>query len=155
EADNHPGKGGYYPSENVVIANNTLVDNDVNIIIGQLYKLKSETIVPVKNVTFKENAIVGNVNPTPMIKIIDAPQGAKYEGNQFFKGNVKDLENTSGITIKDPGLSLGADGMYHYSKNSPLKKNIIAPPLKRTEVGPEWIKTRWTEFGIKDTPYID
>lgn len=155
EPNNHPGKGGYYPTKNIMIANNTLVDNDKNILIGQYYNPNSDMNVPVENITYKNNVIIGNKNSTPIIQVLDKPVGTiNYEGNIFFNGNLSGLENIKGISITDPKLLVSKDGMYHYSASNPLKNNIVAKPLKRSEVGPEWIKTKWEELGIKDKPYI-
>ncbi|TMV43289.1 hypothetical protein FE783_35575 [Paenibacillus mesophilus] len=52
-------------------------------------------------------------------------------------------------------MKLGEDGLYHYAESSPLKNNIKSAPLKRTEVGPEWAKAQWGEFGIEDKPYVE
>ncbi|NGM62235.1 hypothetical protein G5B30_09940 [Sphingobacterium sp. SGG-5] len=155
EPDNYPGKGGYYPTKNVLIANNTLIDNDKNILIGQYYNQTSEMIVPVENITYKENVIIGNSSTVPVIQVLDEPIGnIQYEGNIFFKGNLNSLGDIPGISIEDPQLYKGADGMYYYPTGSALEGNIIRSPLKRTDVGPSWIKDRWPELGIEDTPYI-
>ncbi|WP_353136066.1 polysaccharide lyase 6 family protein [Pseudopedobacter sp.] len=145
DANNYQGKGSYYPTKNILIENNTLVDNDKNILIGQIGQVYdkpgTEMTVPVENITYKKNVIVGNNTVTPLIEILDKPKGKIiYEGNLFFNGNSNGLENIPGISIKDPLLTLGADSIYHYNANSPLKSNILAPPLKRNEVGPTWMR---------------
>ncbi|MEF3303453.1 polysaccharide lyase 6 family protein [Paenibacillus sp. GYB003] len=141
EPNNYPGKGGYYPTKNITIANNTLVDNDKNILIGQYYDPATEMTVPVENITFTENAIVGNTSTTPVIEILDEPIGdVLYEGNQFYNGNLTGLENIPGISIQDPLLTLGPDGLYHYAATSALKDNILAAPLTISEVGPSWFE---------------
>lgn len=155
ELNNYPGKGGYYPSKNVVIENNTLVDNDKNMIIGQLYDPESELTVPVENVTFRENVVLGNGNMTPMIIVLDEPNGSTYEENHFFNGNFHGIEDVEGIVEKQPALQLTENGMYEYTAANTLRNNQITTPLLRTEVGPEWIQPRWAELGIEDTPYID
>lgn len=139
EPNNYPGKGGYYPTKNITIENNTLVDNDKNILIGQYYNNTPEMIVPVENITYRGNAIVGNDSTVPVIEVLDEPIGTIiYEDNLFYNGNLTGLENIPGITIADPLLTLGEDGLYHYDASSPLKNNIIADPLSPSDVGPEW-----------------
>ncbi|MDF2714636.1 MAG: poly(beta-D-mannuronate) lyase [Paenibacillus sp.] len=155
EPNNYPGKGGYYPSKNVVIASNTLVDNDKNFTIGELYDPKTEITVPIENLTIKDNVLLGNGSMTPIMIVLDKPNGITYEGNQFFNGNFLGIENVPGITKEQPQLVLGEDGMYHYTDDSPYKRNIATTPLKRTEVGPKWIQANWDAFGIKDTPYVN
>lgn len=140
EPNNHPGKGGYYPTKNVTIENNTLVDNDKNILIGQYYDPNTEMTIPVENITYKRNAIVGNNTTIPIIESLDAPIGnILYEDNIFYNGNFTGLEGIEGIQIEDPLLTIGQDSLYHYAPNSPLRDNILAPPLQRNEVGPTWV----------------
>jgi poly(beta-D-mannuronate) lyase len=155
DANNYPGKGSYYPSKNVVIENNTLVDNDKNMIIGQLYDPKTELTVPVENVTFRENAVLGNGNMTPMVMVLDEPDGVTYANNQFYNGSFHGIKDIPGIDFRQPSLQLGENGMYGYTKDNTLKENKITTPLLRTEVGPDWVKSRWAEFGIEDKPYMD
>lgn len=155
DVNNYPGKGSYYPSKNVVIENNTLVDNDKNIVIGQLYDPKTELTIPVENVTFRENAVLGNGNMTPMVLVLDEPNGVTYDNNQFYNGSFHGIQDIPGIALRQPALQLGENGMYGYTKDNALKQNKIATPLLRTEVGPDWVKARWAEFGIADRPYID
>lgn len=155
DANNYPGKGSYYPSKNVVIENNTLVDNDKNMIIGQLYDPKTELTVPVENVTFKENVVLGNGNMTPMVLVLDKPIGVAYTNNVFYNGSFHGIKDTPGIDFQQPALQLGENGMYGYTKDNTFKENKITTPLLRTEVGPEWVKSRWEEFGIEDRPYMD
>lgn len=159
DADNYPGKGSYYPTKNILIANNTLIDNDKNILIGQKGQVAGmpdvEMTIPVENVTYKENVVIGNSSTVPVIQVLNEPIGnIHYEGNIFFKGNLNSLGDIPGISIEDPQLYKGADGMYYYPTGSALEGNIIRSPLKRTDVGPSWIKDRWLELGIEDTPYI-
>lgn len=155
EPNNYPGKGGYYPSKNVVIVNNTFVDNDKNFTIGELYDPKTEVAVPVENLTIKDNVLLGSGSMIPIMVVLDQPNGLAFEGNRFFNGNFLGIENMPGIAREQPQLVLGADGMYHYTEDSPYKHNMTTTPLKRTEVGPEWIRANWDAFGIKDTPYVD
>lgn len=155
DANNYPGKGSYYPSKNVVVEHNTLIDNDKNIIIGQLYDPKTELTVPVENAAFRENAVLGNGNMTPMVLVLDEPNGITYEGNQFYNGSFHGIQNIPGIDLRQPVLQLSENGMYRYTQDNALKENKITTPLLRTEVGPDWVKPRWEEFGIQDTPYVD
>lgn len=152
--DNTPGKGGYYPSNNVMIANNTFVDNDKLFIIGQNYDVAKNIVVPVENISFKENAVLGNGSMIPAMNVLDQPINPAYEGNMFYNVKFLGIETIPGIRNADPQLKLGNDGLYHYAEGSPLKHNIQSAPLKRTEVGPEWAIAEWDEFGIEDQPYV-
>lgn len=153
--DNTPGKGGYYPSKNISISNNTFVDNDKLFIIGQNYDVAKNIVVPVENISFKENAVLGNGSKIPLMNILDRPINPEYDGNLFYHANFLGIEHIPGIRHADPQLKLGEDGLYHYAESSPLKNNIKSAPLKRTEVGPEWAKAEWNEFGIEDKPYVE
>ncbi len=139
QSNNAPGVGGYYPTKNVLIEGNTLVDNDKNILIGQYFEPGTDMVVPVENITYRNNAILGNNSTIPVIDIIDPPIGnIVYEGNYFFKGNLAGLENIPGINIADPQLYYGEGCFFHYTNTSPLKGNIIAPPITRDQVGTSW-----------------
>ena len=145
DSNNYPGKGSYYPTKNILIENNTLIDNDKNIRIGQKGQVAGkpdiEMTVPVEHITYKQNVIVGNTSTTPVIEVLETPKGKIiYEGNVFFNGNVERFKNVPGISIEDPLLTLGADSVYHYNARSPLRDNILAPPLRKHEVGPRWAK---------------
>ncbi|MEF3303448.1 polysaccharide lyase 6 family protein [Paenibacillus sp. GYB003] len=153
--DNTPGKGGYYPSKNISISNNTFVDNDKLFIIGQNYDVAQNIVVPVENISFKDNAVLGNGSKVPLMNILDRPINPEYDGNLFYNANFLGIEHIPGIRNADPQLKLGEDGLYYYAESSPLKNNIKSAPLKRTEVGPEWAKAEWGEFGIEDKPYVE
>ena len=141
EPDNHPGKGGYYPTKNVLIANNTLVDNDKNILIGQYYNPDKGLTVPVEGIRYTGNAILGNASTIPVIEVLDEPEGnISYKNNIFFGGNLEGLESIPGISIRDPELRPGANNRYYYSETSPLKNNVLTPPLQPDQVGPHWTK---------------
>ncbi|MGO1973123.1 MAG: polysaccharide lyase 6 family protein [Propionibacteriaceae bacterium] len=137
--DNGPGVGGYYPTKDVLIENNTFVDNDKNIIVGQNYDPDKGYDVPVENITYRQNAIVGNTGPNPVIDEHDPPIGdIVYEGNRFFGGNLDGLDGVPGVEISDPGLVLQPDGTYRYAADSPLRHNISTEPLTKADVGPGW-----------------
>ncbi|MGO1973125.1 MAG: polysaccharide lyase 6 family protein [Propionibacteriaceae bacterium] len=139
--DNGPGVGGYYPTKDVLIENNTFVDNDKNIIVGMYYDPEKGYDVPVENITYRQNAIVGNDATFPVIDEHDPPVGdIVYEGNQFFGGNLDGLDGVPGVEITDPGLVLQSDGTYRYGADSPLRENISTQPLTKADVGPRW---RW------------
>lgn len=144
DSDNYPGKGSYYPTRNVHIQGNTLVDNDRNIRIGQQGQVAGmpdlEMDIPVENITYINNAVLGNNDSIAMIDVLDPPEGTlSYEGNFFFGGDTTGLSNIAGISIQDPLLYLGADSLYHYHASSPLKDNIQGSPLQRAAVGPSWL----------------
>ena len=136
--DNGPGVGGYYPTKNVTIENNTLADNDKNVIVGMYYDPEKGLDVPVEGTSFVGNAVLGNDGPDPMITVLDPAVGETFSGNQFFGGNTDGIEGNTGIEIEDPGLALGADGHYHFAPGSPLADNIVSTPLVKADVGPEW-----------------
>lgn len=140
QSNNAPGVGGYYPTKNVLIESNTLVDNDKNIVVGNLYEPGTDIVVPVENITFKNNAVLGNGSEIPVISVLDPPIGEiVYEGNYFYNVNMAGLEGISGIIQQNPYLFFSqTEGYYKYSSSSPLKDNIIAPPLTQDQVGVSW-----------------
>lgn len=141
DPDNAPYVGTYYPTKDVLIENNTFVDNAKNIIVNQYYNEEKGWTIPVENITYRENAIVGNDSPTPVIdNYADVPPigDIVYEDNQFWGGNLEDLTDIDGIDITDPGLVEKPDGTYRYSASSPLRHNISTTPLRKSDVGPTW-----------------
>ncbi len=141
EPNNHPGKGGYYPTKNVLIEGNTLVDNDKNIVIGQYYDPEKELTIPVENIKYKDNLIVGNNQIIPLIVNIDPPIGkVEYQNNFFFGGKMEKLEEIEGIRNANPHLIKKEDGRWYYKENSSLKRNIKYFPLTAKDVGPDWMK---------------
>lgn len=139
DADNAPGVGSYYPTKDVVVANNTFIDNYRSIVVGKLYDPEGGIDVPVENASYRQNAILGDEDsPIPLIEEIDAPIRDVYEGNRFIGGNVDGLGDVPGIEIADPGLVEQADGTYRYAETSPLRDNINTTPLQKVDVGPTW-----------------
>lgn len=140
DPDNAPGVGTYYPTKDVVIENNTFVDNDKNIILNMYYDEEKGWDIPVENITYRENAIAGNDSPAPVIDAHEVPPigDLVYEDNQFWGGNLDGLTDIDGVAIEDPGLVEQPDGTYRYSANSPLRHNISTMPLRKTDVGPAW-----------------
>lgn len=142
DAENAPGKGSYYPTKNVLIENNTLIDNYTNFrvgVIGGGSFPDGDIDIPVENITYRENAVVGNDSPEPVINVINPPAGdIVYEDNQFWGGNLDGVEDVDGIEITDPGLVEQSDGTFQYSPDSPLRHNISTRPLHKADVGPTW-----------------
>ncbi|MGO1973124.1 MAG: polysaccharide lyase 6 family protein [Propionibacteriaceae bacterium] len=140
DPDNGPGVGTYYPTKNVTIENNTFVGNAKNVIVGYAYDPDKGWDVPVENITYRQNAILGDdASPFKVIDEIDPPIGEiVHEGNQFFGGNLDGVEDVPGVEIADPGLGLQSDGTYRYGSDSPLRHNITTRPLTKADVGPRW-----------------
>ncbi|WP_168211832.1 polysaccharide lyase 6 family protein [Ruania zhangjianzhongii] len=138
-ADNGPGVGSYYPTKDVVVENNTFIENYRSVVVGKLYDPENGIDVPVENVTYRENAILGDdASPISLIEEIDPPVGDVYQGNLFFGGNVDELGDVPGIEVADPGLMEQADGTYRYAETSPLRHNMTTLPLTKSDVGPTW-----------------
>ena len=141
---------GYLQLKNISVEGNTLIDNELSLVIGDLYTPARKQIMPVLNSSIKNNVIVGINEMYPLIKVLDKPVNMTYQGNIVHNGLLS--VEQAGIKKEDPKLK-AIDGMYYYPKGSRLKGNIIGNPLKRTDVGPSWMKGMWKELGIKDTPY--
>ncbi|NGF58013.1 hypothetical protein G5B00_15965 [Parapedobacter sp. SGR-10] len=129
---------GYLQIKNVLIAGNTLVDNEVNMVIGDLYNVTSGQIMPVIYSLMKNNVIVGMNTMSNLIRVLDESTDMAYEDNVVHHG-VLNITDKPGIRVEDPHLQIGADGLYHYEEDSPFKENIVGQPLDRSEVGPDWM----------------
>lgn len=140
---------GYLQLKNITVDGNTLIDNELNLVIGDLYTPARKQIMPVLNSSIKNNVIVGINEMYPLIKVLDEPVNMIFQRNIVYNGISVEKP---GIKKEDPKLVI-QNGIYQYSKKSLFKGNIVGNPLKRTEVGPSWIKGMWQELGIKDIPY--
>lgn len=140
---------GYLQLKDITIEGNILVDNEQGLIIGEYYNPEKKQIMPILNAVIKNNIIVGLNEKSYLIKILDEPINTIFEGNVVYNGLSIERE---GIKMQNPRLVL-KNGLYQYGKKSPVKGKIVGRPLKRTEVGPTWIKAMWQELGIDDTPY--
>src|SRR5699024_1633562 len=117
------------------------VDNAKNIIVNQYYNEEKGWTIPVENITYRENAIVGNDSPTPVIDNyadVTPIRDIVHENNQFWGGNHEDLTDIDGIDSTDPGLVEKPDGTYRYSASSPRRHNSSTTPLRKSDVGPTW-----------------
>src|SRR5690606_24859136 len=131
---------GYLQLKNISVEGNTLIDNELSLVIGDLYTPARKQIMPVLNSSIKNNVIVGINEMYPLIKVLDQPVNMTYQGNIVHNGLLS--VEQAGITKEDPKLK-AINGMYYYAKGSSLKGNIIGNPLKRTDVGPSWINGMW------------
>lgn len=131
---------GYLQIKNALIEENTLVDNEVNLVVGELYNIEKRQIMPIMNSVVKNNVIVGMNETSPnLIRVLDEPVDMTYDGNVVYHGILTNMDQP-GIRIENPNLKIGTDGLYHYEGGSPFKGNIIGRPLDKSEVGPEWMK---------------
>jgi poly(beta-D-mannuronate) lyase len=140
---------GYLQLKNIVVEGNVLVDNDLGIVVGDIYNPARKQIMPVLNSTIKNNVIVGGDEKSQLIQVLDEPINMVYQNNIVHHG--LSVEK-AGIKREDPGL-VNKNGIFQFSQKNMVTK-IVGSPLKRTEVGPSWIKGMWEELGIKDIPYI-
>ncbi|NGF58012.1 hypothetical protein G5B00_15960 [Parapedobacter sp. SGR-10] len=142
---------GYLQAKNITVAGNTMIDNELNLVVGDLYKPEKKQTMPLLNSSIKNNVIVGINEMYPLIKVMDESVHTTYQGNIIYNGL---LVKQTGVKYENPGLMV-SNGRYIYPVGSSLKGNIVESPLKRTDVGPSWIKGRWSELGIEDIPYVN
>ncbi|MNE91600.1 hypothetical protein D3C80_1892330 [compost metagenome] len=96
-------------------------DNDVNIVIGDLYNPAKKQTMKVENAVLRDNVLLGKGKEKPLILIRDEPI------------NMTDQKNI----VYEAAIFQNKDGVY-YPKDKTLEKNIIGRPLKKQEVGPVW-----------------
>ncbi|MCR8634394.1 chondroitinase-B domain-containing protein [Paenibacillus radicis (ex Xue et al. 2023)] len=136
----------YFQVKNVTIANNTLVNNENNIIVGDK-KSATNSLAPAGTMLVNNLVAASGKSTLPLIKVLDDTAELKYEGN-FMYGAELGIDPVAGITVQDPKLALGADGIYRTTPQSPAIKAwsnesqapVINEPLKPKDVGPEWLK---------------
>jgi poly(beta-D-mannuronate) lyase len=112
---------GYLQVKNLQVIGNTLKDNDVNIVIGDLYNPAKKQTMKVENTVLRDNVLLGKGKEKPLILIRDEPI------------NMTDQKNI----VYEAAIFQNKDGVY-YPKDKTLEKNIIGRPLKKQEVGPVW-----------------
>ncbi|WP_171652773.1 chondroitinase-B domain-containing protein [Paenibacillus foliorum] len=136
----------YFQVKNVTIANNTLVNNENNIIVGDK-KSATNSLAPAGTVLMNNLVVASGKGTLPLIKVLDDSAELKYEGN-FMYGAELGIEPVEGITVQDPKLTLASDGIYRTSPQSPAIKAwnsesqaaVTNQPLQPKDVGPEWLK---------------
>lgn len=106
---------GYQEVENVLVANNTVVDsvNSINLFAG------NEDDKP-ESVYFANNVVAEAIGP--VFKNADEmPNNSSYSGNYIFGQSLADdddLTSVDGFTFADPMLSADANGLYRPTVDS-------------------------------------
>lgn len=139
---------GHLQVKNATISGNTLVNNDKNVLIGEMYDAAKNQTMRVSDSILKDNVIWGVNRFSLLVHLLDEPENMNYEGNIVYQGYVG-VENEPGVLDSKPPLVQGEDGLYYYDDDSPLRDNIIGQPLQRTDAGPKWIQQERELFGIK------
>ena len=106
---------GYMQVKNALIAFNTFVDCRESIVIGNV-EGGTKASLPPANCTLANNLVVGRSGP--LMKMLNAPVGMKYEGNIMF-GAAVGLEPHPGINVADPKLIAGPDKLMRPAPDSP------------------------------------
>jgi poly(beta-D-mannuronate) lyase len=157
---------GYYQVKNAIIAFNTFVRCETNILMGWSY---AGGVLPPENCVLADNIVVGERGP--LVQILTVPNRLTWIGNIMSEAEVG-VPATPGIKIVDPKLALAGDGLWRPGANSPAmgaaageftfvsndidgqprggKKDVgcdqvsTAPVLRRpltpADVGPEWMR---------------
>jgi poly(beta-D-mannuronate) lyase len=106
---------GYQDVENVLVANNTIVDsaNSINLFAG------NEDDKP-DSVYFVNNVVADAIGPV-VRNADELPENSVIAGNYVFGQSFSDDEDTAsitGMTFIDPVLSAGTDGIYRPTASS-------------------------------------
>ncbi|MBC7960166.1 MAG: discoidin domain-containing protein, partial [Vallitaleaceae bacterium] len=123
---------GYYQVKNVQVMNNLFVDNEKSIMLGG-GKSSVNTLVPL-DCRIENNVVLSRY--APLISEVDKPINLTYKNNTMY-GSVLGIDPIAGITLADPQLVLGADGIF-----KPLKEGLAicgpkaSKPLTENDVGP-------------------
>lgn len=107
---------GYVQIKDAVVAFNTVVNCRSSLYFGIGFgsrgrKLPALDCVIANNVVFNANS--------PLVTIKVEPVDTTWEGN-FFHGPADALSGREGVTVADPMLERGADGLWQPGKNSPV-----------------------------------
>ncbi|MDT0630916.1 chondroitinase-B domain-containing protein [Rubrivirga litoralis] len=105
----------YFQVKNVVIAHNTVVESTAPLVIGA--GENSERTLPPENVTFANNVLTSIGGS--IIRQDDEPVDMVWEANVAYGGSLG-IENPGGVTVADPELVAGDDGLLRPAAGSPL-----------------------------------
>lgn len=103
----------YFQVKNLLVANNTFVDNEKNIMIGG-GKSKELSLPPI-DCRFSNNIVLSGYGP--LVNLVDEPINITYENNIMY-GSDTGAAAQEGIIITDPELLMSADGLYRLQKDS-------------------------------------
>ncbi len=112
--------GGHAQTRNVLIAFNSFVNCRENIRIGNFHEADIPNgIVPPDNCTIANNIVKGSIAPLiTQIEDFGPPTNFTWQGN-IMHGAELGIEPNAGITMVDPKLEQGADGLYRPADDSP------------------------------------
>lgn len=106
---------GYWQVKRALIAFNTIVDCKTPLVIG-LSAGETNSLPPL-DCTIANNVIVGNT--APIITQAAEPVNMTWQGNVVFGADLG-IAQPAGITVADPKLTLGEDGLWRPGPDSPL-----------------------------------
>jgi poly(beta-D-mannuronate) lyase len=126
---------GYFQVKDAVIAHNTVVGNKWSLAIG-VRESKKNTLPPV-DCTFAHNIVVGAKGS--LVHQITPPERLKWEDNVFW-GAELGIETPPGVTLADPHLAQGSDGLWKPAAGSSSQGAALGDrrPLSAQDVGPSW-----------------
>lgn len=107
---------GYLQIKDAVVAFNTVVNCRSSLYFGIGFGSRGRRL-PVLNCIIANN-VISNVN-SPLVTITVEPVDTTWEGN-VFHGPMDMLAGKPGITVADPLLEHGADGLWQPAANSPV-----------------------------------
>ena len=121
DADNSTAAGAdqskHYRPQRIIVANNTLVNNQSNIEIG--YTNNGAYTKPPRDLVFADNIVVGNTNP--LVKIFTAPLTSTFAGNIVYptgSATVGMTTTDAQIRVANP-LLVVQNGLQKLAANSP------------------------------------
>lgn len=113
----------YYQVKDAVIAHNTIVDvNEAAIDLSDGLGASGRTLLP-ENVTVANNVAWSTRDP-----LFSGSEGAgwTWEGNVAFGQSLGPVASNPGVTVVDPQLAIGSDGLFRPVSTSPLINNAAS-----------------------------
>lgn len=112
----------YMSVKDVTVTFNTIVDSGYSFVLGRgNYPIAPENISIANNIVYSTNA--------PLIRMEHALINSNWTENTFY-GTTLGITKPTGITMADPKLVLGADGVYR------AVGATVLTPIGRCDVGP-------------------
>lgn len=109
----------YLRAERCLIAFNTFVNCREAFSIGNTSGEGDTTLAPL-NCIIANNVVLSSSSSQRVFNIVTAPVGQVYEGNIVFGGTMGITPAPAGVTVQNPLLATGLDGLQRPQTGSPL-----------------------------------
>ncbi len=123
----------YFQVKNAYIANNILVNNRRNFVIGA--GADKELSLSPENVVIENNIVLTDKNSYKLIHEYAKPINITYKNNMFFGSDLGIAADSTEIKLEEPEFTI-KDGLYHPDPSYGV--DIKGKPVAADEAGTDW-----------------